>query len=149
MVAKHGRKKNYCSVCRVDYEDYLTVLLHTFSTSRISLIDGNSGPTNSANSLLKPSRRWPSPGPPCPSCLWWRRSFWMRQMSPKKPHRIRLLLRTDVFCTFLHRLSYIYHRFSLITSSARRDRPYRSRTPLPAIVHDVKALPYCQKVVIF
>ena len=25
MVAKHGRMKNYCSVCRTDYEDYLEV----------------------------------------------------------------------------------------------------------------------------
>jgi hypothetical protein len=37
MVAKHGRKKNYCSVCRVDYEDYMLVSNMGLSTSTISV----------------------------------------------------------------------------------------------------------------
>lgn len=53
MVAKHGRKKNYCSVCRVDYEDYLQVFIFLCSISRISTIDGSFGQTSSANSSSK------------------------------------------------------------------------------------------------
>lgn len=31
LIAKHGRKKNYCSVCKAEYEDYLEVLSHLIS----------------------------------------------------------------------------------------------------------------------
>lgn len=53
MVAKHGRKKNYCSVCRVDYEDYLLVTPSPCSISTISTTAGSLEPTSSASSYSK------------------------------------------------------------------------------------------------
>jgi hypothetical protein len=53
MIAKHGRKKNYCSVCRVDYEDYLLVRRLLRSILMILATVGNLEPTSSASSYSK------------------------------------------------------------------------------------------------
>lgn len=57
MVAKHGRKKNYCSVCRVDYEDYLLVRPSPCSTSTTPITAKSSEPTSSASSSSRPRAR--------------------------------------------------------------------------------------------
>ena len=146
MVAKHGRKKNYCSVCRTDYEDYLVVLPITSSIFRTTRIGSSSGPTSSANTYSRPSSASAcSPAPQRPSSPSSRPSSSTRPTSRRRlPSTWLYRLTDDVFTTFFM-LTHTYHRLSPSTNNDSKARPLLSRTPAPPAVHSVKWPPACQK----
>lgn len=147
MVAKHGRKKNYCSVCRTDYEDYLLVRTFTRSISRTILTGSSSGPTSSASTSSKLSSGSGNSHAHLnhSSSRSWRRSWWTRPTSRRRQQNTWPYRLTDVFTTFFIPRIHTHHRFSASASSDSNDSPFRSRKPAPLAFHNVKCLPYCQK----
>lgn len=141
MVAKHGRKKNYCSVCRTDYDDYLLVLHITRSISRTMPIDNNSGPTSSANTYSRLSRSLGNSH--ARLNLWFSRylrpSWSMRPTNRRRQQNTWPFRSTDVFTTFfIPHIHTHHHLFSPSNSNDNRDSPFRSRRPAPITLHKVK-----------